>query len=72
MSWGGRTGREVRRGLGPREYTMSPLCLVKDAAELAGVGLATWVRERVRGIARRELEEADKPVAFLLSSEKVS
>lgn len=37
----------------------------KAAAELAGVPLATWVRERLRAVARRELEEANQPVAFL-------
>jgi hypothetical protein len=37
----------------------------QDAADLAGVGLATWARERLRRIARRELEEAEKPIAFL-------
>jgi hypothetical protein len=37
----------------------------KDAADLAGVGLATWARERLRRIARKELEEADRSIAFL-------
>lgn len=35
------------------------------AADLAGAPLATWVRERLRGAARRELEAADKPIPFL-------
>ena len=30
----------------------------KDAAELAGVGVSTWVRERLLTIARKELEAA--------------
>jgi hypothetical protein len=37
----------------------------KDAAELAGLPLSTWVRERLRRAAREELEEAHRPVAFL-------
>jgi hypothetical protein len=36
-----------------------------DAAELAGMALSVWVRERLRRAARRELEDADKPVPFL-------
>lgn len=27
----------------------------KEAAELAGIGLSTWVRERLRRLARQEL-----------------
>lgn len=37
----------------------------KDAAELAGVPLSSWVRERLRRVAVRELQEAARPVAFL-------
>jgi hypothetical protein len=37
----------------------------KDAADLAGMALSVWVRERLRRIAKRELEDAEKPVAFL-------
>jgi predicted HicB family RNase H-like nuclease len=37
----------------------------KDAAELAGVPLSTWVRERLRQVAVRELENASQPIAFL-------
>lgn len=37
----------------------------KAAADLAGVPLATWVRERLRRSARRELEEANLPIPFL-------
>jgi hypothetical protein len=36
-----------------------------DAAELAGVPLAAWVRERLRRAARRELEEAGMAIPFL-------
>ena len=36
-----------------------------EAAEIAGLSLATWMRERLRRIARRELEDADRPVPFL-------
>jgi hypothetical protein len=37
----------------------------RDAADLAGVPLSTWVRERLRQIATRELEKAARPIAFL-------
>jgi predicted DNA binding CopG/RHH family protein len=37
----------------------------RDAAERAGLPLATWMRERLRKIAIRELENAELPVAFL-------
>jgi len=35
------------------------------AAELAGIGLSTWVRERLRLAAIRELESAGRRVAFV-------
>lgn len=34
----------------------------KEAAELAGIGLSTWVRERLRRLARQELGDG---AAFL-------
>jgi hypothetical protein len=37
----------------------------RDAAQNAGLDLSAWVRERLRVVARIELEAADKPVAFL-------
>ena len=37
----------------------------RDAAERAGIPLATWARERLRRVAIRELENAELPVAFL-------
>jgi hypothetical protein len=37
----------------------------RDAADRAGIPLATWARERLRRIAIRELENAELPVAFL-------
>ena len=37
----------------------------RDAAELAGVPLSSWVRERLRRVALIELQEAARPVAFL-------
>jgi len=35
------------------------------AAELAGLPLSAWVRERLRRAARRELEDANQPIAFM-------
>jgi hypothetical protein len=37
----------------------------KDAAELAGISLSSWVRERLRRNAIIELQEAARPIAFL-------
>lgn len=37
----------------------------RDAAKLAGLPLSTWVRERLRRAAIRELEEVAHPIAFL-------
>ncbi len=37
----------------------------KAAADLAGLALSAWVRERLREAAREELGSADKPVPFL-------
>jgi uncharacterized protein (DUF1778 family) len=37
----------------------------RDAAELAGLDLSAWVRERLRATARKELEGAGLAVAFL-------
>ena len=36
-----------------------------DASQLAGVPLTVWIRERLRAVAMRELQSADKPIAFL-------
>jgi len=38
---------------------------LRDAAEHAGIPLATWARERLRRVAIRELENAERPVVFL-------
>jgi hypothetical protein len=37
----------------------------REAAELAGIGLSTWIRERLRQAAIREHEEAGRIPAFL-------
>ena len=36
-----------------------------EAASLAGQSVSVWVRDRLRRIARQELEEAGQPVPFL-------
>jgi uncharacterized protein (DUF1778 family) len=36
-----------------------------QAARAAGMSLSGWVRDRLRRIARKELEDMDMPVAFL-------
>jgi uncharacterized protein (DUF1778 family) len=35
------------------------------AANLAGIGLSAWVRERLRWAATRELENAGRQIPFL-------
>lgn len=37
----------------------------QDAADLAGLGLSAWIRQRLRWAATRELQEANRPAAFL-------
>lgn len=36
------------------------------AADLAGIGMSSWMRERLRRASIRELEEAGEVAAFLL------
>lgn len=40
----------------------------KEAADIAGLPLSAWIRERLRRITIRELEEAGKPILFLRKS----
>ena len=35
------------------------------AAKLAGISLSSWMRERLRRVSIKELEEAGKKIAFL-------
>lgn len=37
----------------------------QSAANLAGISLSSWVRERLRQNAVRELQSASQPIAFL-------
>ena len=37
----------------------------QDAADLAGIALSVWIRERLRKVARKELEEEGHQIAFL-------
>ncbi len=37
----------------------------KDAADIAGIPMSAWVRERLRRAAIRDLEEVARPIAFL-------
>ena len=38
-----------------------------DAAALSGQSVSVWVRDRLRRIARQELQDAGREVSFLLS-----
>lgn len=37
----------------------------QDAADLAGIPLSAWIRERLRQSATKELEASALPIAFL-------
>lgn len=37
----------------------------KMAAEAAGIPLSTWIRERLRRIAARELQDIGRPIPFI-------
>jgi len=39
----------------------------RDAADLAGLDMSAWIRERLRANARKELEAAKLPVAFMVN-----
>lgn len=39
----------------------------KEAASLSGIGLSSWVRERLRRTAARELGEVGREAAFITS-----
>jgi hypothetical protein len=67
------TTPQKRRGSRKADYMQLRLApdekrAFNDAADIAGVSLSTWVRERLRRVARRELEEANHPIAFLNKS----
>lgn len=42
----------------------------KAAAELAGMAVSAWVRDRLRRNAKDELQEAGRPVSFLQQNGK--
>ena len=42
----------------------------EDAARLSGLAVSAWVRERLRLVARKELNEAGLPVTFLIEVAK--
>jgi len=71
MSGMAKAGRpRKQKGTGKEEYLELRLDAAekqafRDAATLAGMAVSVWVRERLRKAARRELEDAEKPVAFL-------
>ena len=37
----------------------------RQAADLAGIGLSAWARERLRSAAIRELQEAGRKIPFV-------
>jgi uncharacterized protein (DUF1778 family) len=58
------------KGAGKEEYLELRLDAAEkqafwDAANLSGMALSVWVRERLRRAARKELENANRPVPFM-------
>lgn len=37
----------------------------EEAAEISGISVSAWMRERLRRAAVRELEEASRPIPFI-------
>ena len=56
----------LRIRLGPEEKQA-----FQDAADLAGMALSAWIRDRLRKAARNELEEAGEEIAFLQHKKRV-
>lgn len=46
--------------------TVNEKRVFQEAAQISGISLSTWVRERLRRAVVRELEEAGRPAAYLL------
>ena len=63
----GRPSKEVERLRNDKllvRVEMDEKEAFKNAADLAGIPLSSWVRERLRRAAVRELEAASQPIAF--------
>ncbi|HXA19547.1 MAG TPA: hypothetical protein VN380_21335 [Thermoanaerobaculia bacterium] len=40
----------------------------KEAADLAGIGLSSWIRERLRRTSSRELDEVGRTAPFIAAA----
>jgi hypothetical protein len=72
-----KTARKTRRGRPPKgsgrvkgirldmRLEEAEKQAFRDAAELAGLDLSAWIRERLRTVSRQELQAVGHPVAFL-------
>jgi hypothetical protein len=40
----------------------------KEAADLAGIGLSSWIRERLRRTSNRELDEVGRTAQFIAAA----
>ena len=56
----------LRIRLGPEEKQA-----FQEAADLSGMALSVWIRERLRKSARIELEDAGQHIAFLRHKDRV-
>jgi hypothetical protein len=59
------TGNELRTNNVLLRLKLTEKQAFQDAAELAGVPLSAWMRERLRQAAIKELEAQARPIAFL-------
>lgn len=57
--------REPKSTTARFRLTPAELAAFESAAELAGLALSAWMRERLRHAARAELEDANLPVPFI-------
>lgn len=55
-------GKEASKLL---KMTAAELATFQAAADLAGLPTSGWIRERLRTVARTELEASKRPVPFL-------
>jgi hypothetical protein len=60
-----RGSTKRREGLLQVRVTDAEKAAFEEAADLSGLALSAWVRERLRQVATRELEAASQPVPFL-------
>jgi uncharacterized protein (DUF1778 family) len=61
----GRPKGRTKDGLLQTRVSAAEKQAFADAADLDGKKVSEWVRDRLRRVARQELQDAGKPVPFL-------